>query len=148
MDLSEVVSDDEACTPPEKDTGMIPPASTKADGNISPAATTTKQAGTIPPALTKEENVTIQSAPIDKQASTTDMKPTDHQQHGTPRLDQYTNHCSECSSSDHDTEDDEYINFFKAWLGLNQYNKRMLDNKMKMLVHQQSKMVNKAIPIF
>jgi len=68
---------------------------------------------------------------------------------GPPKPDRHATPSSESSSSANtDTEDEKHVSCFLVWLGLNPECMRMSDNEPNMLAHHESKMGNKAIPIF
>ena len=122
MDLTKDGSEDGSSTPAEKETGTIPLAPTK------------KAACAIPPTI--------------KEAATTPEEAIDSQQQGTPKPIRPAAPSSISCSCDNDTEDEEYLSCFVVWLGLDPVYKRLLDDKMMILAHQERIMGNKAIPIF
>jgi hypothetical protein len=98
------------------------------------------EASTISPAPNDKYIGTILPAATGTEAGTTPGKPTNPKQTGTPTPDQPAAHSSESSSSPDDTQDEKYVSCFLEWLVLHLDYKIMLDDKIKMLVHNKRKM--------
>jgi hypothetical protein len=149
MDLAEDWSEDGTSTPTKTDTITLPPAPTEEVADTTPPAPTETHAGTTPPAVIQNKVGTTLPAQTEKEAGTTPAKPTDPKKKGTTKHDRPPTPGSESSNSDDDgTEVEEYVSCFLEWLGLDPDCKRMLDDEMKMLIHHERKMGNKAVPTF
>jgi hypothetical protein len=126
---------------------MIPPVPTKEANRIIPPVPTETEVVKIAPVADKADTHTISPALITTAASTNPKKPTAHKLKGT--LQAYWRAVpSRDSCCPNNGSKKEYVSYCVELIGLHYDSKRIMDDNMKMLVHNERSMGNKAVAIF